>query len=254
MYKYNTSEGESFTFPNSLRDITLRQYIEFMELVEPTKPKELLDVENASLEYHTAEKEIDIQKAEEHLENCLAAITSKVMYRKVYPYYARVVAFFSDGLTEAKILGGKKQGDGMNLGNLQHLYNTIVTLLSDPEEPEYSPVIMVDNELWYLPMRFMEKAKLIEYAEASQFEENVEKLNQNQWSAIAKIMCVLVRKEGEQYSDKLLAREQMFLSWNLEDCFRVSFFLLKRSEISILSFQAFTAAQDLSKLKLESNN
>jgi len=100
----------------------------------------------------------------------------------------------------------------------------------------------------------MEKAKLIEFAEASQFEENMQNLKEGNWLALPKIMCVLVRKEGEMYSDALMKREEMFLNWSLENCLRVSFFLLKRSEISILSLRAFTQAQDLGKLKRESND
>jgi hypothetical protein len=100
----------------------------------------------------------------------------------------------------------------------------------------------------------MEKAKLIEYAEASQFEANMKDLEHGNWLALPKIMCVLVRKEGEMYSDALMKREEMFMNWSLENCLKVSFFLLRRSEISILSLRAFTQAQDLGRLKRESND
>jgi hypothetical protein len=100
----------------------------------------------------------------------------------------------------------------------------------------------------------MEKAKLIEFAEASQFEENMQNLKEGNWLALPKIMCVLVRKEGELYSDKLLKREQMFLGWSLQKCLQVAFFLLKRSETSLLNLKVYTAAQDLTRLKQESNN
>jgi len=116
--------------------------------------------------------------------------------------------------------------------------------------------VIIDNEgeIWYLPQRFMEKAKLIEFAEASQFEENLQSLAAGNWLALPKIMCVLVRKEGEIYSDRLLKREEMFLGWSLRNCLQVAFFLLRRSEISFLSLKAYMAAQDLTRLKQESSN
>jgi hypothetical protein len=248
MQTYNTSEGGQFTYPESLADITLKQYIDFLNFVEPTKPQELVNIQNAYNDYYNSD-----QKDEEDLrlkyEAEIDKLTDRIMIKKVYPYYARVVSFFADGLTEQQILGGKKHGDGMNLGHLQFLYSRVLEILNNVTEPEYSNVIMVDDELWYLPMRYMEKSTLIEYAEASQFEANMKDLENGNWLALPKIMCVLVRKENEVYSDALMKREEMFLNWSLENCLRVSFFLLKRSEISILSLQAYTAAQALTKLK-----
>jgi hypothetical protein len=161
---------------------------------------------------------------------------------------------FADGITEAEIVGGKKQGDGMNVGNLEYLYSSIVKLLNSYDEPEYSNVIMVGDELWYLPMRYMEKSTLIEYAESSQFEANLKDVQDGNFKALAKIMCVLVRKEAEQYSDKLLKREEMFLSWTLENCLKVAFFLLKRNETSQQNMLIYMAAQDLMNVKRELKN
>jgi hypothetical protein len=176
------------------------------------------------------------------------------MYRKVYPYFARVVAHFAKGITVEEIVGGKKQGDGMNIGNLEYLYTSIVKMLNSYDEPEYTNVILVDGDLWYLPMRYMEKSTLIEYAEASQFEANLKDVENGNYKALAKIMCVLVRKEGEMYSDKLMKREEMFLSWTLENCLKVAFFLLKRNETSQQNMLIYTAAQDLMNVRRESKN
>lgn len=250
MYKITTSVGGEFTFPSSLEDITLRSYIDFMTFVETTKPDELIRIEQAAAAKHEAK---DKEKAEQEFNEAVEGCNDIVMYRKIYPYFARVVAHFAEGITEAEILG-QKGGQGMNVGQLEYLYNTIVSVLNNYEEPEYSNVILVDNELWYLPTRYMEKSTLIEFAEASQFEANLKDLEKGNWGALAKIMCVLVRKEGEQYSDKLLRREDQFLGWNLENCLKVAFFLLKRSEISQQNMQIYMAAQDLMNAKRESKN
>ena len=254
MFSISTSTGGSFNFPQTLADVTLGQYIDFMSFVEPTKPAELIRIETASSEKNDAETEDEIQKAWTEFEEAIQACDDIVMYRKVYPYFARVVAHFAKGITEAEIVGGKKQGDGMNIGNLEYLYTSIVKMLNSYDEPEYTNVILVDGDLWYLPMQYMEKSTLIEYAEASQFEANLKSVENGNYKALAKIMCVLVRKEGEMYSDKLMKREEMFLSWTLENCLKVAFFLLKRNETSQQNMLIYTAAQDLMNVRRESKN
>lgn len=249
MYKITTSEGGEFTFPSALEDISLRHYIDFLTFVETTKPDELIRIEQAASAKHEAK---DKEKADKEFNEAIEACNDIVMYRKIYPYFARVVAHFAEGITEAEIIGQK--GPGMNVGQLEYLYNTIVSILNNYEEPEYSNVMLVDNDLWYLPTRYMEKSTLIEFAEASQFEANLKDLEKGNWGALAKIMCVLVRKEGEPYSDKLLRREEQFLGWNLKNCLQVAFFLLKRNEISVQNLQIYMAAQDLMNAKQELKN
>ena len=254
MFKIQTSEGGSFTFPQTLAEITLRQYIDFLTFVESTKPTELLRVLSASESLHEATKPAEKEKAQQEYDEAIEAIDDKVMYKKIYPYFARVVAFFANGITEEQIIGGKKHGDGMNVGQLEHLYQMVVTILNCPEEPEYTNVILVDGEIWHLPQRYMEKSKLIEYAEASQFEANLKDAENGNWKALPKIMCVLVRKEGEVYSEKLMKREEFFLDWTLENCLKVAFFLQKQSEKYQRNFQIYMAAQDLMNVKQESKN
>ena len=254
MYNISISTGGSFTFPSELADITLKQYIDFATFVEPTMPVEFRRIEEASIARNSAETEQEKEKAWKEFDEAVHACDDVVMYRKVYPYFARVVAHFAVGISEEVILGGGKHGEGMNVGQLEYLYSTIIRIMNNYEEPEYTNVILVDDELWYLPMRYMEKSTLIEYAEASQFEANLKDLDKGNFGALAKIMCVLVRKEGEMYSDKLLKREEMFLNWNLENCLKVAFFLLRRSEISQQNFLIYTAAQDLMNAKQASKN
>jgi len=253
MFNISTSEGGRFTFPSGLADITLRHYIDFMTFVEPTMPDEFRRIEAASIAKNSAQNKKEKEKAMQDFDEAVEACNDIVMYRKVYPYFARVVAHFAEGITEAQILG-TNGSEGMNIGQLEYLYYSIIRILNNYEEPEYTNVLMVDGELWYLPMRYMEKSTLIEYAEASQFEANLKDLDNGNWQALAKIMCVLVRKEGERYSDKLLRREEQFLNWNLENCLKVAFFLLKRSEISQQNLQIYMGAQDLMNARQELRN
>lgn len=251
MIKYNKSSGGSFAFPTSLKDIFLQQYIDFLNIVEPTKPEELTEIETLSEQLSDlAPDSEEYQSVDTELTEKTEALNGVVLYKKIFPYYARVVSHFADGLEYADIVGGK-HSDGMNIGHLTFLYKKTVELLNSYVDDGYSPVIEVDNELWYLPQRYMEKSTFIEYAEASQFEANMKDLQNGNWLALPKIMCILVRKEGEKYSDRLLKREEMFLKWNLENCLRVAFFLLRLNVQSLQNLELYTAARQLTKLKQE---
>jgi hypothetical protein len=253
MIRYKKSTGGTFDYPHTLSDISLEKFLQFMQLVEPTKPQCLKNIDKATAKLANAETEKDKRDAEQEVNEAFAAITDLVTAKAVHPYYARVVSFFADGLTEAEILG-KDGTDGMNVQSLTALYLHTMKVLNELPDVEYSNVIEVDKELWYLPERYMEGATVIEFAESAQFQSNAKDLAGGDWAAMAKIMCVLVRKKDEKYSQSLMKREQMFLKWNMFDVWRVAFFLSKRSEIYLLSFQSYINAQRLTKLKQELSN
>lgn len=227
MIKFKTSTGIDFKLPASLRDVTLQKYIEFLQFVIPTKPKIL--------------ERLDAAENENDFNEILNEIDAIITAREIHPYYLRVLEFWT-GLKYSDL-------ENMNVQNLNWCYNYLMKMFNNMPDPEYSNVFEVDGELWYLPERYMTNSTVIEYAESAQFQQNMKDLAGGDWQAMAKIMCVICRKKDEVYRSTLLRREKMFLGWNLENIYRVAFFLLKRSETLALSFQAFTSAQDLARLK-----
>jgi hypothetical protein len=253
MIKFATDNGQSFEYPESLSDVTLKQYLEFLEYVESTKPKVLKDIDTANIKIAEAIELKDnkgLELARKELDDATDTIDDIVQYQQIFPYYARVISFFS-GLSVPLILGQVADTLGMRVDHLTWLYVHTTKIFNQLPEVEYSNVLEVNGEVWYLPQRFMSDSTVIEFAEAAQFQANLSKVENGEWKALAKMMCVLVRKKDEQYSDKLLKREELFLSWNLLDCWRVAFFLLRRIEVLRLSFQTYTNAQTLMQLKQE---
>ena len=232
MLKVQTETGTEVNIPSELKEITLKKYIEFLQFVEPTKPECL--------------KKVDKAENEEERDKAIAEIDSLVIARQIHPYYIRVICYWS----------GNNENDlqDLDVASLVWLFQYINNLLNNLPEPEYTNVIEVNGEFWYLPERYMTDSTVIEYAESAQFQQNMKDLAAGDWLAMAKILCVLVRKKDEKYHSSLLKREKMFLDWNLADVWRVGFFLLKRSELLQLSFQAYTNAQALSRLRQELNN
>jgi hypothetical protein len=232
MLKVQTETGIEINIPSELKEITLKKYIEFLQFVEPTKPECL--------------KKVDKAENEEERDKAIAEIDSLVIARQIHPYYIRVICYWS----------GNKENDlqDLDVASLVWLFQYINNLLNNLPEPEYTNVIEVNGEFWYLPERYMTDSTVIEYAESAQFQQNMKDLAAGDWLAMAKILCVLVRKKDEKYHSSLMKREKMFLDWNLADVWRVGFFLLKRNELLQLSFQAYTNARALSKLRQELNN
>ena len=232
MLKVQTETGTEINIPSELKEITLKKYIEFLQFVEPTKPECL--------------KKVDKAENEEERDKAIAEIDSLVIARQIHPYYIRVICYWSGNL--------ENDLQDLDVASLVWLFQYINNLLNNLPEPEYTNVIEVNGEFWYLPERYMTDSTVIEYAESAQFQQNMKDLAAGDWLAMAKILCVLVRKKDEKYHSSLLKREKMFLDWNLSDVWRVGFFLLKRSELLQLSFQAYTNAQALSRLRQELNN
>jgi hypothetical protein len=251
MMHFKDSNGNTFTAPEHLRDITLQQFIDFVIGVEPTKPDLLKQIDEvvqaASDDMATTKEKRELStKLDELIEQASDPLH---MAKHVHPYYARVVSYWT-GMQEKYILG-KDGGEGMNLASLKGLYGQLMDLVNRLPEVEYSNVIDKDEELWYLPERFMQDSTVIEFAEAAQFQANLAKVLGGDWLSMAKVMCVLVRKKGEVYSDKLLRREKEFLQWDMFNVWKVAFFLLKRSETYKHAMQAYISAQQLAKLRQE---
>lgn len=251
MIQLTTSNGDKFEYPLWLKDVTLSKYLNFISLIEPTKPQVLKDIDKILSQMDDLEKD-----SKEYNEKLLIAndlfdsITDVVKAQQIYPYYARVVSYFS-GLSEQYILG-KDGGTGMEVKALEWLYKHIVVIFNNLPDVEYSPVIERDNgEVWYLPTQFMKDSTVIEFAESAQFLAQMKDVEAGNWFAMPKVMCVLVRKKDEPYSDRLLRREKEFLEWNLEEVWKVCFFLLKLSERSQISTLIYTNILRLTKLKQE---
>lgn len=250
MITLSTSNKDKFEYPNELKDITLKKYLDFLSLIEPTKPQVLKDIDvilqqidevkNESKEYKEKVAELEVK---------LDSITDLVKSQHIYPYYARVVSYFS-GLTEEYILG-KDGGEGMQVKALEWLYNTVIKIFNNLPEVEYDHIIERGDEVWYLPTQFMKDSTVIEFAETAQFIAQMQSMEAGNWFAMPKVMCVLVRKKGEQYHERLLKREKDFLEWNMLDVWRVCFFLLKQIEKSQISSLISTNSLRLTKLKQE---
>ena len=249
MIQLSTSNGDKFEYPLNLQDVTLKKYLDFLSLVEPTKPQVLKDIDLLLQQIDEIKKGKEYQEKTLQLEEKINSITDLVKAQQIYPYYARVISYFST-LTEDYILG-KDGGMGMEVKALEWMYNHIIGIFNNLPEVAYDHIIERGNEVWYLPTQFMKDSTVIEFAETAQFIAQMQSMEAGNWFAMPKVMCVLVRKKDEPYHERLLKREKDFLEWNMLDVWRVCFFLLKQIEKSQISSLISTNSLRLTKLKQE---
>lgn len=176
-----------------------------------------------------------------------AAIISRMgvlWYAKhMLPYMARTVAHFT-GLPYDEIIG--KRGEGMSRHSLEYLYRKILKAVTPEFTGEYKRSFVFKGEVYELPSKHMSNSTLIEFAEAAQFQENAERLNQGKPEALLDVVSVILRKPGEMYSEEVYERNrEAFKDLPLSVALDCAFFLMKQSSISALNLATSITAAEL---------
>jgi len=158
--------------------------------------------------------------------------------KQMLPYKAKVVAHFT-GVPEGRVTG--TQPPGMERKAVEFIYNKIVKACEPPEEYTYQRTYRFEGETYALPERMMTNATVIEFAEAAQFQANSERLLNGHMHSLIDVIAVLLRKEGEQYSEEVYQRNRAaFVRLPLSVALDIAFFLQRQSETSVLNFTTST--------------
>lgn len=183
-------------------------------------------------------------------EQAQSKILDPVYYTHIIlPYHARVVAFFT-GMPVERITGQDGQG-GMDVNQLQALYRMLVQAVETaPEENPSFDKFTHQGVTYRLPAQFMQKASVIEFAEAAQLQAQATKIKHGTWEALLDICAILCRPTGVPYDEAgYLARKELFKDLPLATVWQVGFFLLRQSAELGKDFLIYTAAHTLSRLK-----
>lgn len=205
-----TIKGKTVSIPQGWQDVTLDTYILYITQIEPKAPKKIRELWSAK------------GKARQDV---LDSITQIEYANEFLPFFVEVCAFWLD--IDTNLLYS------VNKDELEALYFQIEKNLSRSYEEiakVQAQTIEHNGTVWHLPKKLMQGSTVIEFIESAQFEHNADKVQNNQYAALPDLMCVLLRKEGEQYSPELMQRRSMWLTMTMDKAFQVAFFLLKRSE------------------------
>lgn len=207
-------QEQEYALPQKWEDVTLRKWIAFSKEIAPKEPECMFD----------------------------GTLDETKYLAEALPYMCRYIEFWGD-MPEG--LAIKCRHD-----QLAGLYRSVSQSLAILPVPDEKPVLHHAGELWHLPEKAFEGSTVQDFIEAAQYQDMAEKLGLGQWGVLPKLMCILVRKEGEPYSEELMRREAQFLEWPMHHVFQVSFFLRKLGQTYLQSSLSLDVAQNLSSLRL----
>lgn len=211
--------GQDYTLPATVNDITLRTFIKWTEVEEKEMPEELRVIVT---ETDPSKKSLKASR-----------LPKRTYVRKLVPYYAKVVSIVS-GIPE-NILLGDKQHEGAPVMMVDAWYWQAVNGLDKFEQRPGLDRWKINGEWWTLPAGQMEKATFGEFAEAAQYEEYVADVAGGNWSRMPYVMAVLLKPEGEKFDpytfDEIVEeRAEIMRGLTMDVVYQVSFFLLARNE------------------------
>jgi hypothetical protein len=201
-----TINGQEFNIPDTWQDITLNQFINFLSKVEPSKPE--------------IYKKLQEVKDDKQRQEIAASITDIVYDADILPYFARVISALSN-IPYSLLLDCKKD-------DIEAVYRVLQNLMSNTPY-KYQKSVVIEGETYEINERYMRDGTLGDYAEAAQTLRFIEQTEGRQLLALPQLLCILLRKKGEAYTDALLSRKAMFGRLDMEQVWNVFFFIQKRA-------------------------
>lgn len=271
-----TANGRDYSFPSSLADVKFRKLIAYLDKVEPRQPELLrkiteIEIREAELTQEInalgeSDKPLDKKKREEleaeidkgKDDKMALVVQMDEVYEthKLLPYYCEVVAFWT-GMPVAMLMGqGEYKGNPpIDRNNLVALYWKIIAALQPTTAYEYQQEFEINGEIYVLPDKLMKNGTVIDFMEAAQLKAQAKDLKHGHWQALYNMACSLLRKPGEDYSEKIYDRNQLnFQDIRVSTILGIAFFLMKRIMNSVDNFQIYTLAHQLTKLKQAQSN
>ena len=167
-------------------------------------------------------------KRKKELIDCLEIMDEVWEATVKYPYMAKVVNYFT-GIPLDACFG--KVAESLELKYLIFMFGKILNAISVPEELKYKQIYDFNGTVYYLPDTLMAKSKLLEFAEAAQFDKARKAVANNDAQGLLHVIAVLLRKKDEAYSEEVFQRNCIdFLKLPLQVGFEIGFFLTKLSE------------------------
>ncbi|MHC4316404.1 MAG: hypothetical protein ACYSW3_28510 [Planctomycetota bacterium] len=221
-----TLDNVEYQTPSSWHEVEFGKFLDYLSEVTPLTPEALIEVMNS-----------------EDLSTTWSALTKKNR-KKCYDFFALSVGFWCD-------IDAKKIKSSMNLVQLENAFWTIQIDLSLDNltfDEEFTGFEIGKKE-YLLPKKHMEGSTVVEFAEAAQFQEKQEDLENGQWLAMLDVMVVLCRPKGEVYEyieQRHNVRKKQFRKLKMDIVANVSFFLLKLNSILKTNLLIYGLGQELS--------
>jgi len=162
-------------------------------------------------------------------------------------YYAESVAFW----TGCPLKDVRKCG----INDIYGTYMLHQKYLMPAEDTTFN-CFELDGEIYYLPKRLMTDSTIEDFAEANEYEKQMQEYLGGNYRALPKIAAVICRKEGESFDSYDVEERGNMLGelMTAYDAIQVGFFLNRLSEKSAIDSQIYMTSQTLAVLKQELKN
>lgn len=197
--------GKQYKTPASWQQVTFEKFLNYLSDIAPKTPEVLKNIYESE----------DLEKAWKKLK--------KKDRLKCFEFMALAVGFWVE-------LDKEEIEQSMNLQQLQKAFWTIEIDLSEMNADENFTGFSINGKEYILPAQHMEGSTVSEFAEAAQFQENFQEVENGAWLSMLDVVAVLCRPPGEKYSyDKTRheTRKKMFKKLSMDKIINVSFFLLR---------------------------
>lgn len=242
VFKANDNE---YTCPNTLADITFSKYCDYMNLCKsaPKLLTDLINVEEKLLDARNMEQS-ELEQVLNEYDILKESISTGKGLKEYTEWKMRVVELFT-GL-EYDTMKGRK---GISADSLDQLYAIIEDALAVKNYDEkIIDSIDIDGEAYYIADS--SAMTLGEFLEAAQVEEMTAKMGKGSYEAMVDIAAILLRKEGEDYSDEIYERNKArFMTLDMQTVSRIAFFFHQKSEQRLRTALLFLANQEVVRLK-----
>lgn len=202
-------EKITIALPKSWADVTLGQYIDFVTNIAPAAP-ELPD----------GCPEHEWQAA-------------------WLPWLVRAVACFT-GASAEQLLSGRIGANAARKIEQCWLYiRKVITFPTADQFPDTASDVVLAGERYKMPPMLMQGSTVGEWVESSQL---LKEADGAPVKALPRLLCILLRKRGEAFTDAVFARERLWEQLPMSEAWRVWFFFAKQTEIYAIVFKYFLPA------------
>lgn len=217
----------SITVPESLKEVTVKKYIEFNDSILSNIPQSFVDYQNAA-----DEKRIDVIKKYE------AEASVQTQWIK---YLRSAVAFWS-GTPE----------ENLNALPLEHFYAIYThiekALISQPLEADISEFTL-KGSTYYVADVELKKETLGAFIEALQYEHYHRQLSNTSLHHLPYLLGIICRKKDEKYMEGLEEqRKALFEELDMFTAWQVAFFFARR-RLGLIQDSLSYSSQDKGQLK-----
>jgi hypothetical protein len=246
--------GKSYSAPKDWTEISFSKFLQYLEEVSSEVPKplkEFFEEREEIIQAITEEKytEEEIAELSQNVEKIWEDLSNDKKL-ECYNYFALCVGFWCG-------LDAKTIQDSMNLEELESAFWAIELGLSNMSYDESFTGFEIGGIEYLLPTKHMEGSTVAEFAEASQFQENMEGVTNGEWSSMLDVMVVLCRPKDEKYSYEKKnheIRKKIFKKLTMDNVINVAFFLLNLNitlshNLLIYSLQEWVAQKEVKQLQ-----